>query len=60
LPQVRESVEDSLRVDKTVDRLVQIVRGNPHLTSPVKGEEKGESEETEEQSAASDQHKADS
>jgi len=46
LPQVRESVEDSLRVDKTVDRLVQIVRGNP--------------EKTEEQSVVNNQHKADS
>jgi len=46
LPQVRESIEQSLRTEKTIDRLVQIVSGSeeeeiesPHLTSPLKGEE---------------------
>ena len=46
LPQVRESIEQSLRSEKTIDRLVQIVSENqeeeirsPHLTSPLKGEE---------------------
>ncbi len=46
LPQVRESIEQSLRTEKTIERLVQIVSGNqeeevgnPHLTSPLKGEE---------------------
>ncbi|MBA7507217.1 Trigger factor [subsurface metagenome] len=34
LPQVRESIGESLRSQKTMDRLVQIVSGSPHLTSP--------------------------
>ena len=38
LPQVRESVEDSLRVDKTVDRLVQIVSGSPEKTEEQSAE----------------------
>jgi len=29
LPQVRESIEESLRTEKTIDRLVQIASGSP-------------------------------
>jgi len=39
LPQVRKSIAESLRTEKTIDRLVQMASGNPHLTSPLKGEE---------------------
>jgi len=46
LPQVRESIEESLRSEKTMDRLVQIVSGS--------------TEETKQQSAVSDQHQTDS
>lgn len=37
--QVRQSIEQSLRQEKTLQRLVQIASGIPHLTSPLKGEE---------------------